>query len=104
MTEGHVATGFRALLRSRLLVLPGPAALPRVVREVGRGGTNLATLLGIAAARWPSRAAVIDVSIREFLKDKVSRFEQPRDVKFVEKIPRNPAGKVLRHELEPSAK
>jgi acyl-CoA synthetase (AMP-forming)/AMP-acid ligase II len=60
MTEGLLTTGFRALLRSRLLVPPAPPALLRVVREAARGGTNLATLLGIAAARWPSRAALID--------------------------------------------
>jgi acyl-CoA synthetase (AMP-forming)/AMP-acid ligase II len=71
MSESLVTTGLRALLRSRLLAPPGPPALLRVVREVARGGTNLATLLGIAAARWPSRAALIDddgaVSYRELL-------------------------------------
>jgi acyl-CoA synthetase (AMP-forming)/AMP-acid ligase II len=41
-------------------------------------------------------------SVREYLKGKVSRFEQPRDIKIVKSIPRNPAGKVLRNELEPS--
>ena len=39
-------------------------------------------------------AAIAEESIREFLKDKVSRFEQPRDIKIVKTIPRNPAGKV----------
>ena len=44
-------------------------------------------------------ADVHEESVREFLKDRVSRFEQPRDIKIVEKIPRNPAGKVVRKEL-----
>jgi acyl-CoA synthetase (AMP-forming)/AMP-acid ligase II len=69
MTEGLVATGCRALMRSRLLIPPGPPALLRVGREVIRGGTNLITLLGISAARWPSREALIDdegaISYRE---------------------------------------
>ena len=60
MTEGLVATGFRALRRSRLLTPPGPGALLRVGREVTRGGTNLVTVLGISAARWPNRTALID--------------------------------------------
>jgi acyl-coenzyme A synthetase/AMP-(fatty) acid ligase len=47
-------------------------------------------------------AAIEEASIREYLKGKVSRFEQPRDIKIVKTIPRNPAGKVLRNELEPS--
>ena len=57
----------------------------------------------LAAFIVPKDGATIgEESIREFLKDKVSRFEQPRDIKFVKKIPRNPAGKVVRNELEPS--
>ena len=60
MTDGLVATGCRALLRSRLLIPPGPPALLRLGREVARGVQNLATLLGMGAARWPNRAALID--------------------------------------------
>ena len=38
-------------------------------------------------------------ALREYLKGKVSRFEQPRDINVVTSIPRNPGGKVLRKEL-----
>ncbi|MCV7398694.1 AMP-binding protein [Mycobacterium fragae] len=38
-------------------------------------------------------------AVREYLKSKVSRFEQPRDISIVDSIPRNPAGKVSRKEL-----
>jgi acyl-coenzyme A synthetase/AMP-(fatty) acid ligase len=38
-------------------------------------------------------------ALREYLKGKVSRFEQPRDVHLVRSLPRNPAGKVIRKEL-----
>ncbi|OBG67503.1 MULTISPECIES: AMP-binding protein [unclassified Mycobacterium] len=37
--------------------------------------------------------------LREYLKGRVSRFEQPRDITVVDSIPRNPAGKVVRREL-----
>jgi acyl-CoA synthetase (AMP-forming)/AMP-acid ligase II len=60
MSESLVTTGLRALMRSRLAVPPRPLQLLRLGREVARGGTNLATLLGMAAARWPSREALID--------------------------------------------
>jgi acyl-CoA synthetase (AMP-forming)/AMP-acid ligase II len=60
MNESLVTTGLRALTRSRLAVPPRPLELLRLGREVARGGTNLATLLGMAAARWPSREALID--------------------------------------------
>jgi acyl-CoA synthetase (AMP-forming)/AMP-acid ligase II len=42
---------------------------------------------------------ISETAVREYLQDKVSRFEQPRDIFIVEGIPRNPAGKVLRNEL-----
>ncbi|GBE63900.1 hypothetical protein MFM001_03620 [Mycobacterium sp. MFM001] len=66
---GVAAAAARALLRSRLLSPPGPAALARVLNEVRRGGMNTFTLLAVTAARWPNRTAVIDddgaVSYRE---------------------------------------
>ncbi len=69
MTEGLLATGVRALVRSRLLVPPGPLAIPRFIGAVVRGRVNLVTLMGMAAARWPDRAAMVDddgaISYRE---------------------------------------
>ena len=55
-----VATAARALVSSGLLSPPAPVAVLRLIREVYRGGTNLYTLLAIAAARWPDRTAIID--------------------------------------------
>jgi acyl-CoA synthetase (AMP-forming)/AMP-acid ligase II len=46
-----------------------------------------------------SPSGLDEQAIREYLKGKVSRFEQPRDIRIVDSIPRNPAGKVLRKEL-----
>jgi len=60
MTERVTTTAGRALLRSGLLTPPNPAALARLIGEVCRGGTNPYTLLSVAAARWPDRAAIID--------------------------------------------
>jgi acyl-CoA synthetase (AMP-forming)/AMP-acid ligase II len=59
-TASVLTTAARAVLRSRLLTPPGPTGVIRLLREVGRGGTNPFTLLAIAAARCPDRAAVID--------------------------------------------
>ncbi|OBI93168.1 AMP-binding protein [Mycobacterium sp. 1245805.9] len=60
MTDGVLATALRALLRSRLLGPPSPAATVRLIREARRGGTNPYTLLAVTAARWPDRSAIID--------------------------------------------
>ncbi|BBZ11311.1 acyl-CoA synthetase [Mycobacterium branderi] len=44
-------------------------------------------------------SGIDEATLREYLKDKVSRFEQPRDISIVQSIPRNAAGKVLRNDL-----
>jgi len=57
----------------------------------------------LAAFIVPKDGADIDMdALREYLKGTVSRFEQPRDITIVKTIPRNPAGKVLRNELNVS--
>jgi len=54
----------------------------------------------LAAFIVPRPGSDIDEpALREYLKGKVSRFEQPRDINIVSSIPRNPAGKVVRKEL-----
>jgi len=54
----------------------------------------------LAAFIVPRPGADIDTAaLREHLKGKVSRFEQPRDIHIVSSIPRNSTGKVLRKEL-----
>ncbi|MGE5697081.1 MAG: AMP-binding protein [Candidatus Sericytochromatia bacterium] len=55
-----VTTGARVALRSGLIAPAGPLTMFRIVREAIRGRANPATLLAIAAARWPDRTAVID--------------------------------------------
>jgi acyl-CoA synthetase (AMP-forming)/AMP-acid ligase II len=56
----------------------------------------------LAAFVVPRAEAELDTTVlRDYLKDKVSRYEQPRDIEIVTEIPRNPAGKVLRNELQP---
>jgi acyl-CoA synthetase (AMP-forming)/AMP-acid ligase II len=44
-------------------------------------------------------SAIDPSALRDYLRGKVSRFEQPRDINIVSSIPRNPAGKVVRKEL-----
>lgn len=54
----------------------------------------------LAAVVVPRPGAGIDeTKLREYLKDKVSRFQLPRDITGVAEIPRNLTGKVLRNEL-----
>ncbi|MFW0790147.1 AMP-binding protein [Gordonia sp. CPCC 205333] len=38
-------------------------------------------------------------ALRAYLRTAVSRFEQPRDIHFIDEIPRNPSGKALKRQL-----
>jgi acyl-CoA synthetase (AMP-forming)/AMP-acid ligase II len=60
MAANIVTTAARVVLRSGLLAPAGPLTMFHIVREVVRGRANLATVMAIAAARWPDRTAVID--------------------------------------------
>ena len=40
-----------------------------------------------------------DDEIREFVKGNLSRYKVPRDVRFLDELPRNPTGKVLKRRL-----
>ena len=54
--------------------------------------------LAAFVALRPGRNLTED-ALRDYLRHAVSRFEQPRDIWFLEEIPRNPTGKALKKQL-----
>ena len=47
-------------------------------------------------------AAAIELSpdeVREYVTENLARYKTPRDVVFIDELPRNPTGKVLKREL-----
>jgi len=94
-----------------MIVSGGENVYPRAVENALAEHPEVAdnAVIGVADPEYGERlaayvvprldAAIEETAVREYLKDKVSRFEQPRDIKIVDRIPRNPAGKVLRNEL-----
>lgn len=45
-------------------------------------------------------AMLTDRDIKEFVRQRLARFKVPRDVLFVDTLPRNPTGKVVKHQLD----
>jgi acyl-CoA synthetase (AMP-forming)/AMP-acid ligase II len=94
-----------------MIVSGGENVYPRALENALAEHPDVAenAVVGVADEQFGRRLAAfvvartqreIDVEgLREYLKGKVSRFEQPRDIHVVDSIPRNPAGKVIRKEL-----
>jgi acyl-CoA synthetase (AMP-forming)/AMP-acid ligase II len=94
-----------------MIISGGENVYPRAVENALAQHPAIAdnVVIGVPDERFGQRLAAfvvaqpgstIDVpELREYLKGRVSRFEQPRDINVVDSIPRNPAGKVLRKEL-----
>jgi len=92
-----------------MIVSGGENVYPRAVENALAEHPDVAdnAVIGVADPDYGERLAayvvpqstIDEAELREYLKDKVSRFEQPRDIRIVERIPRNPAGKVLRNDL-----
>jgi acyl-CoA synthetase (AMP-forming)/AMP-acid ligase II len=94
-----------------MIVSGGENVYPRALENALAGHPDIAenAVVGVEDEQFGRRLAAFVVlrpdtdadapGLREYLKGKVSRFEQPRDINIVTSIPRNPAGKVVRREL-----
>ena len=67
-----------------------------------------AGVIGAASEKWGESPVAIVVrkdekleaaDVLDFCKDKLARFKQPVVVYFVDEIPRNPSGKILKRIL-----
>jgi acyl-coenzyme A synthetase/AMP-(fatty) acid ligase len=38
--------------------------------------------------------------VREYLSDKIAKYKIPEVVQFMSALPRNPTGKIMKHELK----
>ena len=53
----------------------------------------------VAAIVVRSDPALDEDRLRAFLSDRLVNYQRPRDIRFVEALPRNAMGKILRREL-----
>ncbi len=94
-----------------MIISGGENVYPRAVENALAEHRAVAdnTVVGVPDEQFGQRLAafivlrpnsdVDEAALRQYLKDKVSRAEQPRDIHIVTGISRSPVGKVLRKEL-----
>jgi acyl-CoA synthetase (AMP-forming)/AMP-acid ligase II len=111
---GHFDEAGRLFIDGRddeMIVSGGENVFPREVEDVlaGHDAVAEAAVIGVPDEEFGQRlkAFVVTVDSEELSEDEVksyvkanlARFKVPREVVFVEELPRNPSGKVLKREL-----
>jgi acyl-CoA synthetase (AMP-forming)/AMP-acid ligase II len=94
-----------------MIVSGGENVYPRAIEEVlaGHPGISEAAVIGVPDARWGEAVKAIVIpragvslsadEVIAFCRQRLGGFEVPRSVDFVEVLPRNAAGKVLKRVL-----
>jgi fatty-acyl-CoA synthase len=94
-----------------MIVSGGENVFPQEVEEVlaGHDAVSEAAAIGVEDEKFGQRLRAFVVlqdgrqasedELREYVKSNLARYKVPRDVIFVDELPRNPTGKVLKREL-----
>jgi fatty-acyl-CoA synthase len=94
-----------------MIVSGAENVFPREVEELlaEHPGIDEAAVIGVADDEWGQRLAAFVVrtpgsdvgadGVKSFVREHLARYKVPRDVSFVDELPRNPTGKVLKREL-----
>lgn len=94
-----------------MIVSGGENVFPREVEEllVTHEAISDAAVLGVEDEDFGQRlrafvvlrdgSSVTEKQVQDFVKDNLARYKVPRDVRFLDELPRNPTGKILKREL-----
>jgi len=98
-----------------MIVSGGENVFPREVEDLlaYHGGIEEAAVVGVQDEQFGQRlrafvvtrngSELTEEAVKEYVKENLARYKVPREVVFLEKLPRNATGKVLKRELqEPS--
>ncbi len=111
---GHFDAHGRLFIDGRdddMIVSGGENVFPQEVEEllIGHPSVADAAVVGVPDEDFGARLAAFVVpasgcepradDLREHVRVNLARYKVPRDVSFVEELPRNATGKVLRREL-----
>jgi fatty-acyl-CoA synthase len=94
-----------------MIVSGGENVFPAEVEDLISGHPEVveATALGVEDKEWGHRlrafvvkaegASVGEDDIKTYVREHLARYKVPRDVVFLDELPRNPTGKILKQEL-----
>ena len=94
-----------------MIVSGGENVFPREVEEllITMDGVSDVAVLGAEDSDFGQRlraflvldpgASVSEEAVKDFVKENLARYKVPRDVVFLDELPRNPTGKILKREL-----
>ncbi len=111
---GHVDEAGRLFVDGRdddMIVSGGENVFPREIEELLTGHDEIddAAVVGIEDPDFGARlrayvvraetASIDEDGVRSYVKANLARYKVPRDVRFIDELPRNPAGKVVKRRL-----
>jgi fatty-acyl-CoA synthase len=111
---GHFDEHGRLFIDGRddeMIVSGGENVFPREVEDLlaGHAAIDEAAVIGVPDEEFGQRlkafvvrrngAELSDEDVKQYVKENLARFKVPREVVFVEELPRNATGKVLKREL-----
>jgi len=123
VADGYMATGDRGYVDSHgllfvsgrdddMIVSGGENVFPREVEELiaAQPGVREVAVVGVPDEEWGQRfaahiallpgASLTEDAVKSLVKAKLARFSVPRDVHFVDELPRNATGKVVNRMLQ----
>ena len=96
-----------------LIIRAGYNVYPREIEELlyGHPAVREAAVIGLphdefgeeigAAVTLKDGAATTETELREFVKRQVAAYKYPRELWFVDELPKGPTGKILKREITP---
>ena len=111
---GHFDEDGRLFIDGRdddMIISGGENVFPREVEDLiaGRNDVEEAAVIGVADPEWGQRlkafvvlkpgATLAEEELKAFVKRSLASYKVPREVAFIDGLPRNATGKVLRSRL-----
>jgi fatty-acyl-CoA synthase len=111
---GHFDAAGRLFIDGRdddMIVSGGENVFPAEIEELlaGHEAIEEAAAIGVPDEKFGQRlrafvvlrpgARLTEDQVKDYVRDNLARYKSPREVVFVDELPRNPTGKVLKREL-----